>query len=82
MTLDDENSGDGLKLIVHVQSEKVGSSFFYLKDGLKLILGTHGMNVPSACTIVIIAGIVKTQNEVCLLLPLSFWPFTLALARA
>ena len=34
MTLDDEDSG----------------------DGLKLVSGTHGMNVPSACTIVIIAG--------------------------
>ena len=34
MRLDDEDSG----------------------DGLKLVSGTHGMNVPSACTIVIIAG--------------------------
>ena len=34
MSLDDEDSG----------------------DGLKLLSGTHGMEVPSACTIVIIAG--------------------------
>ena len=54
MTLDDEHSGDGLKLVVH--KEKVGTSFFHLKDSLKLIPGTHGMDVPSACTIVIIAG--------------------------
>ena len=25
-------------------------------DGLKLVSGTHGINVPSACSIVIIAG--------------------------
>ena len=25
-------------------------------DDLKLVSGTHGMNVPNACTIVIIAG--------------------------
>ena len=34
MKLDDEDSG----------------------DGLKLVSGAHGMDVPSACTIVIIAG--------------------------
>ena len=26
------------------------------RDGLKIVSGTHGMDVPSACTIVIIAG--------------------------
>ena len=39
MTLDDEDSG----------------------DGLKLVSGTHGMDVPSACTIVIIAGNLNTE---------------------
>ena len=30
-------------------------------DGLKLVSGSYGMNVPSACTIVIIAGNLKSQ---------------------
>ena len=42
-----------------------------LENGLQLVTGSHGMNVPSACTIVIIAGsilihIIK-QDEVFLL---------------
>ena len=40
MKLDDEDSG----------------------DGLKLVSGAHGMDVPSACTIVIIAG--RLQPEI------------------
>ena len=39
MRLDDEDSG----------------------DGLKLVSGSLGMDVPSACTIVIIAGNLKSQ---------------------
>ena len=39
MRLDDEDSG----------------------DGLKLVSGSYGMDVPSACTIVIIAGNLKSQ---------------------
>ena len=35
------------------------------EDGLKLVSGSYGMDVPSACTIVIIAGRVKTQKEFC-----------------
>ena len=32
-----------------------------LGDGLKLVSGSYGMDVPSACTIVIIAGNLKNQ---------------------
>ena len=39
-------------------------------DGLKLVLGTHGMNVPNACTIVIIAG--NLNPEICVLKLLTF----------
>ena len=42
MKLDDEDSG----------------------DGLKLVSGAHGMDVPSACTIVIIAGHLNTETKV------------------
>ena len=31
------------------------------ENGAKLASGTHGMDVPSACTIVIIAGNMKTE---------------------
>ena len=31
-------------------------------DGLELVPGSHGINVPSACTIVIIAGITIIQQ--------------------
>ena len=31
--------------------------------GLQLVPGRHGMNVPSACTIVIIAGFIFTHNK-------------------
>ena len=40
MSLDDEDSG----------------------DGLKLVSGTRGMDVPSACTIVIIAGTLNQET--------------------
>ena len=33
------------------------------EKGLKIDPGSHGMNVPSACTIVIIAGFRLTHNE-------------------
>ena len=32
------------------------------EDGLKLVSGTHGMDVPNACTIVIIAGCYLTPK--------------------
>ena len=31
------------------------------EDDLKLVTGTHGIGVPSACTIVIIAGITSFE---------------------
>ena len=34
-------------------------------DDLKIDSSAHGMDVPSACTIVIIAGIVKIHKELC-----------------
>ena len=33
------------------------------KNGLQLVPGSHGMNVPSACTIVIIAGFQFIHNQ-------------------
>ena len=37
-------------------------------NGVKLIPETHGMDVPSACTIVIIAGNVHEQANICMYL--------------
>ena len=41
-------------------------------NGLKLVLGTHGMNVPSACTIVIIAGDLNPETALLWKLPCTF----------
>ena len=33
------------------------------EDGIQLAPGSDGMNVPSTCTILIIAGIIDTQKK-------------------
>ena len=50
MRLDDEDSG----------------------DDLKLVSGAHGMDVPSACTIVIIAGDLNPETALLWKLPCTF----------
>ena len=37
------------KVLMQLDNEDIG-------NGLKLLPGSHGMNVPSTCTIVVIAG--------------------------
>ena len=50
-----EYSVNYLKLSIRLDDEDSG-------DALKLVSGAHGMRVPSACTIVIIAGHLHTET--------------------